>query len=96
MVHPANTLLLESHKSFFLSLQTGDKIVVISRVDADWVVGELYGKNGMFPASFVDKVPENLPQESSGDKADTESPSNSSGSGQLTSQPSAKVEVGTE
>ena len=68
------------------SFQTGDKIIVTSRVDADWVVGELYGKKGMFPTSFVDKVPENLPQDSSGDKADTESSSKRSTS-------SAKVKV---
>ena len=35
-------------------------------MDADWVVGELRGSKGMFPAGFVDKVPENLPQEGSG------------------------------
>ena len=56
-----------------------------SQVDADWVMGELRGKKGMFPASFVDKVPENLPQDSGKEKS--QSPSKSSGSGQ---QPSTK------
>lgn len=46
-------------------------------MDADWVVGELRGKKGMFPASFVNKVPENLPKDSGGEssKVKTESPS---------------------
>ena len=50
---------------------------MVSRVDADWVVGELRGSKGMFPAGFVDKVPENLPQEGSGgsSKEKTESSS---------------------
>lgn len=50
---------------------------VVSRVDADWVVGELRGKKGMFPSSFVDKVPENLPPRESGDKEKPQSPSKS-------------------
>ena len=58
------------------SLQTGDKVKVVSRVDADWVVGEVSGRKGMFPASFVDQVPKNLPQESSS-KEKSESPSKS-------------------
>ena len=37
--------------------------MVTSRVDADWVVGELRGKKGMFPVNFVDSVPENLPKD---------------------------------
>jgi hypothetical protein len=34
----------------------------VSLVDADRVVGELHAKKGMFLASFVDRIPENLPQ----------------------------------
>ena len=43
-----------------------------SRVDADWVMGELRGKKGMFPLSFVDKVPENLPQDGGDKKSDSQ------------------------
>ena len=64
-----------------ISFQTGDEIKVTSQVDADWVVGELRGKKGMFPTSFVDKVPEDLPSQDSGDKEKSESPSKSSGNG---------------
>ena len=68
-------------------LQTGDKINVTSRVDADWVVGELRGKKGMFPSSFVDSVPENLPQDSQ--EQNSQSPSKSSDtSKQQSEQPS--------
>ena len=78
----------------FFSHQIGDKVKVVSRVDADWVVGELRGKKGMFPASFVDKVPDNLPQDSGGDsKEKTESPSKSSDSG---GQPSLKPAATTK
>lgn len=38
----------------------GDKIKVLSRVNAEWVNGELCGKSGIFPVEFVDSVPENL------------------------------------
>lgn len=62
-------------------LQTGDKIKVTSRVDADWVVGELRGKKGMFPVNFVDKVPENLPKKSDEQKADSPSHQQQSGGG---------------
>ena len=42
-------------------LQEGDKIKVISRVNDNWVRGELGGAQGMFPADFVDSVPDSLP-----------------------------------
>ena len=52
------------------------------------MVGELRGKKGMFPASFVDKVPENLPQESSGGSSSKEKTESLSKS-QPSSQPAA-------
>ena len=57
-----------------------------SRVDADWVVGELRGKKGMFPVSFVDKVPENLPKDSSEQKSGS-AQVNSGGKQQSSSPP---------
>ena len=58
-------------------------------MDADWVVGELRGKKGMFPASFVDKVPENLPQESSGGSSSSKEKTESLSKSQPSSQPAA-------
>ena len=46
-----------------LFLQAGDKITVMSRINAEWVKGELGGLRGMFPANFVDSVPDSIPQE---------------------------------
>ena len=40
--------------------QAGDKIKVVSRVNDEWVNGELHGKTGMFPAEFVDSIPKDL------------------------------------
>ena len=37
-----------------LSFKTGDKIKVIERVNSDWLMGECNGKQGLFPASFVE------------------------------------------
>lgn len=42
----------------------GDKIKVVSRINAEWVSGELGGAKGIFPAEFVDKVPDDLPEAS--------------------------------
>ena len=33
---------------------------MLTRVNAEWVNGELRGKSGIFPVDFVDSVPENL------------------------------------
>ena len=32
------------------------------RVDEDWLEGTLQGRKGMFPASFIDRVPSGLSQ----------------------------------
>ena len=34
---------------------------VVCRVNEEWVEGELGGKRGMFPVSFVDHLPPDLP-----------------------------------
>lgn len=39
-----------------LSFKTGDKIRVTERIDSDWLMGEYNGKQGLFPASFVEVV----------------------------------------
>jgi len=54
--------LLHLHRTPTHTLsQTGDKIKVTARVNEEWIRGELGGRSGIFPASFVDAVPPNLP-----------------------------------
>ena len=38
-----------------LSFSTGDKILVIEQVNNEWLKGQLNGKSGIFPISFVEK-----------------------------------------
>ncbi|XP_071495159.1 uncharacterized protein [Diadema antillarum] len=45
-----------------LSLKEGDKVRVTAQVGSEWLEGEVNGKKGRFPASFVDRVPTGLPQ----------------------------------
>ena len=59
-----------------LSLNTGDVIELLERVDAQWLKGRLRGKEGIFPADFVTiledvpirspEPPKPKPQKSSG------------------------------
>lgn len=42
-----------SHLHLFESAQVGDTIVLVKSIDADWLKGELKGKEGIFPRSFV-------------------------------------------
>lgn len=44
-----------------LSFQAGDKIKVLSKVNDQWLFGKCNGKEGSFPASFIDNIPDNLP-----------------------------------
>lgn len=44
-----------------LSFKAGDKIKMLSRVNAEWVNGEFRGAKGIFPANFVDEIPADLP-----------------------------------
>uniref|UniRef100_A0A3B5L686 Neutrophil cytosolic factor 2 n=1 Tax=Xiphophorus couchianus TaxID=32473 RepID=A0A3B5L686_9TELE len=40
-----------------LSLQEGDKIKLLSKVNQDWLEGQCNGNTGIFPASFAAEVP---------------------------------------
>ena len=51
-------------------LQAGAGIRVVCLVNEQWVEGEIEGKTGIFPASFVDCVPPDLPEKA----ANTEPP----------------------
>ncbi|XP_014219561.1 abl interactor 1 isoform X2 [Copidosoma floridanum] len=44
-----------------LSFEEGASIKVLSRISDDWLYGEYKGKRGQFPSSFVNKVPNDLP-----------------------------------
>ncbi|KAK7452255.1 hypothetical protein BaRGS_00039736 [Batillaria attramentaria] len=44
-----------------LSFQAGDKILVLSKVNDQWLYGKCQDREGSFPASFVDGVPDDLP-----------------------------------
>ena len=39
-----------------LSFQKGDKIVVTEKISADWLKGELRGRQGMFPRAFAGEI----------------------------------------
>jgi hypothetical protein len=43
-----------------LCFEEGDYIRLLGRVDSEWVKGELYGKVGIFPMTFVEMI-EDLP-----------------------------------
>ena len=37
-----------------LSIEPGDKVVLLERVNQDWLKGKLNGRIGIFPSAFVD------------------------------------------
>ncbi|CAH1268092.1 SH3D19 [Branchiostoma lanceolatum] len=51
----------EGENSDELSVKAGKKLKVLSIVSADWLLGEVDGRQGRFPASFVDHIPSNVP-----------------------------------
>eukprot|EP00058_Branchiostoma_floridae_P026034 XP_002611524.1 hypothetical protein BRAFLDRAFT_63839 [Branchiostoma floridae] len=51
----------EGESSDELSVKAGRKLKVLSLVSADWLLGEVDGRQGRFPASFVDHIPSNVP-----------------------------------
>lgn len=50
-----------------LSISEGDRLEVIERVDSSWLKGRLGGKEGIFPADFVE-VKGDIPPKRSGSK----------------------------
>ena len=58
-----HTLLHLYHTPTHTLSQTGDKIKVMARVNEEWVRGEFGGRSGIFPASFIDAIPPNLPSD---------------------------------
>ncbi|CAH1776541.1 unnamed protein product [Owenia fusiformis] len=44
-----------------LTFKAGDEISVINQVNSDWLTGKIGGTTGIFPASFIGDIPENLP-----------------------------------
>uniref|UniRef100_A0A3B4BHU2 SH3 domain-containing protein n=1 Tax=Periophthalmus magnuspinnatus TaxID=409849 RepID=A0A3B4BHU2_9GOBI len=47
----------ESSNPEDLSFQEGDKILLLSRINQDWLEGQCGEKTGIFPASFVEELP---------------------------------------
>lgn len=45
-----------------LSISEGDQVELLERVDAAWMRGRLGGKEGIFPADFVDVIVEPPPK----------------------------------
>ena len=44
-----------------IHIQVNDPIKVLARVNDEWLKGECGGQTGLFPANFLDRVPDNLP-----------------------------------
>ncbi|XP_016941680.3 uncharacterized protein B0303.7 [Drosophila suzukii] len=44
-----------------LALQENELVTVLYRINEDWLYGEVGGRQGQFPANFLDQVPANLP-----------------------------------
>ncbi|XP_017013414.2 uncharacterized protein l(3)05822 [Drosophila takahashii] len=44
-----------------LTLQENEMVTVLYRINEDWLYGEVAGRQGQFPANFLDQVPANLP-----------------------------------
>ncbi|KAH8315141.1 uncharacterized protein l(3)05822 [Drosophila kikkawai] len=44
-----------------LALQENERVTVLYRINEDWLYGEVAGRQGQFPANFIDQVPSTLP-----------------------------------
>ncbi|XP_071089029.1 SH3 domain-containing protein 19-like [Haliotis cracherodii] len=54
--HAIATFDYEASQVDEISFKTEDVVMLVRRVDADWLVGRVGAKEGMFPAGFVDIV----------------------------------------
>ncbi|XP_030374497.1 SH3 domain-containing protein 19 [Scaptodrosophila lebanonensis] len=44
-----------------LAIQENELVTVLYRINEDWLFGEIAGRQGQFPANFLEYVPDNLP-----------------------------------
>ena len=47
-----------------LAFKEGDRIKILRKVDSNWIEGEFFGSNGIFPSNFV-RIEQDLPTSSS-------------------------------
>ena len=45
---------------FLIALQENDEITVLYKINDDWLFGEVDGRQGQFPANFLEYLPHNL------------------------------------
>lgn len=45
----------------FYILQENEIVNILYRINEDWLYGEVNGRQGQFPANFLEYVPDNLP-----------------------------------
>lgn len=43
------------------TLQENEIVNILYRINEDWLYGEVNGRQGQFPANFLEYVPDNLP-----------------------------------
>ncbi|CAD6995866.1 unnamed protein product [Ceratitis capitata] len=44
-----------------LALRENDIVTILYKINEDWLYGEINGKQGQFPANFIEYVPDNIP-----------------------------------
>ncbi|KAH8383688.1 hypothetical protein KR009_010042 [Drosophila setifemur] len=44
-----------------LALRENELVTLLCRINEEWIYGEVDGRQGQFPANFLDRVPDNLP-----------------------------------
>ena len=64
-----------------MSIRTGDVIMLVEKVDADWFKGRLRGQEGIFPSGFVEIKVELPPKGKTASSAPIPPPSTQTGSG---------------
>lgn len=43
-----------------LALQPGQLVKVLCKISDEWLFGQIDGREGQFPANFIDRIPEDL------------------------------------